>query len=71
MSGNWDLVFFKGVRIDNRHVDAPQIEQRVHVFHRTAGHDRQDKHVRTVVDDARDLGSKAYRRTLKLAAGQS
>ena len=51
-----DLVLFERVGIDDRHVDATQIEQRVHVFRGSAGHDRQDMQIRAIIDDAGHLG---------------
>ena len=65
------LVLFERVGVDDRHVDATQIEQRIHVFRGASGHDRQHKHVRPVVDDAGDLGSKTDRCALQQAAGET
>ena len=66
-----DLVLFERVGIDDRHIDAAQIEQRIQVFRGAAGDDRQDMHIRPVVDDAGDLRRKADRRALEQAAGEA
>ena len=69
--GHLNLVLFERVGIDDRHVDATQIEQRIQIFRGSAGHDGQNKHVRPVVDDAGDLGRKTDGCALQQAAGEA
>ena len=66
-----NLVLFERVGIDDRRVDAAQVEERIQIFRGTPGDDRQDMHIRPVVDDAGNLRCKANRRPLKQAAGEA
>ena len=66
-----DFVLFERVGIDDRHIDATQIEQRIQIFRGSPGDDRQHKQIRPVVDDAGDLGGKADGRALQQAAGEA
>jgi len=66
-----DLVLFECVGIDDRRIDAAQIQQRVQVFRGAPGDDRQDMQIRSVVDDARDFRRKAKRRALEQTAGEA
>jgi hypothetical protein len=65
------LVLFERIGVDDRHVDAPQKKQVVHVFHGTAGHDGQHVQVRPIIGDAGDLGGKADRRALELTGSEA
>ena len=44
------------IAIDDRRVDAAQVEQIEYVVEDAASHDRQDAHVVAVIDDAGELG---------------
>ena len=65
------LVFIQHVRIDDRHVDSPQIQQGVDVLGRASGHDRQDVKVVAVVHHPRDLGSQTERRSFQLPTSET
>ena len=66
-----NLVLLERVGIDDRRIDAAQIEQRVQIFGGAPGDDRQDMQIRPVVDDAGHLGREAKRRALEQAAGEA
>jgi hypothetical protein len=64
-------VLLKRVGIDDRRIDAAQIEQRVQIFGGAAGDDRQHMQIRAVIDDAGHLGRETQRRAFEQAAGEA
>ena len=52
------LEVLQHVAIDDRRIDAAQVEQIVDVLERSPRHNRQNAHFGAVVDDARKLGGK-------------
>ncbi len=65
------LVLVERVRIDDRKVDAAQIEQRIDVFRRSARDDREHVHVVPVVDNPRHLRGEADRRAFQKSPGKA
>jgi hypothetical protein len=65
------LVLFECVGIDDRRIDAAQVEQRIQILRGTPGDDRQDMQIWPVVDDAGHFRCQPNRRTLKQAAGEA
>ena len=65
------LVFLERVGIDDRRIDAAQIEQRIQVLRGPARDDRQNMQVVPIVDHAGDLRSQADRRALEETPGQA
>ena len=65
------LVLFERVGIDDRRIDAAQIEQRIQIFRRTPGNDRQHMQIRAVIDDAGHLGRQTQGRAFDQAAGEA
>ncbi len=66
-----DPVFLQRVGIDDREIDAAQIEQRIEVLRGAARDDGQDMQVRPIVDNARHLGRQAQRRALDQAGREA
>ena len=66
-----NLVLFERVGIDDRRIDAAQVQQRIQIFRGASGDDRQDVQIGPIVDNPGHLGGKANRRTLKQAAGET
>jgi hypothetical protein len=65
------LVLVERVRIDDRDIDAAQIEQRIDIFRRPARDNRQDVHVVPVVDNPRHLRGKTDRRAFQKSRGKA
>ena len=66
-----NLVLFERVGIDDRRINAAQIEQRVQIFGGAPSDDRQDMQIRAIIDDAGHLGRETQRRTFEQAAGEA
>ena len=71
ISRHLNLVLFERVGIDDRRIDAAQVEQRIQVFRGAPGDDRQDMQIRAIVDDAGHLRRETDRRALEQAAGEA
>ena len=66
-----DPVLFQRVGIDDRQIDAAQIEQRIQVLRRAARDDGQDVQIVPVIDDAGHLRRQTQRRALDQAGSEA
>ena len=64
------LEVVKYIAVDDRCVDALEIQEIMHVLEGAARHDRQDAHVGAVINHAREFDGKAQRGTFRKTGGQ-
>ena len=66
-----DPVLLQGVGVDDRQIDAAQIEQRIHVLGWAARDDGQDMQVVPVIDDSGHLRRQTQRRAFDQAGSEA
>ena len=65
------LVLLERVGVDDRSINAAQVEQRIDVLRRPPRHDRQNMQIVTVIDHAGHLRGKADRCALQQTSGEA